>query len=185
MRQFRPSPWILLDAGPRPHGSPPRVRAAGDARRCLGTLPSLPGTGRHPPAWLASRHPLARAHRAVKTTIEGTSLYEATAGRVRRLRRWLGLPADPPLRRPAARALPPIRRSWVAAVLQARSAVLARLSLDEYLRARLARYLLELPVPRSRLPLQIEVAGGEILSRRGTAPSPDATGAQAADAWAS
>jgi hypothetical protein len=49
--------------------------------------------------------------------------------------------------------------------------VLAHVPLADYLRARLARYDLALQVPRSRLPLRIELAGPEIRSALITDPS--------------
>lgn len=100
-----------------------------------------------------------------------------------RVRRWLGLPVDPPLRRPALQRLRPVRRSWPVAVWQARAAVLARTSLDEYLRARLAWYSAHLPVVRSRLPVHVEVAGGEIVWGPWEGPVSAPTG-EGADAWA-
>src|SRR5512144_1412123 len=100
---------------------------------------------------------------AVNKPPAGPLLDEPAAGPLGRLHRWLGLPVDPPIRQPPVRRLHPVRRAWAQAVWQARAAVLARTSLDDYLRARLARYLLQSAVPRSQLPLQVEVAGGEIV----------------------
>lgn len=83
---------------------------------------------------------------------------------LRRLRTWLGLAPDPRLRGPDVPRLRPIRRAWASAALEARAAVAARVPLTDYLRARLARYETALPVPRALLPLQLELAGGEIRS---------------------
>ncbi|HYD39226.1 MAG TPA: hypothetical protein VEB43_00220 [Anaeromyxobacter sp.] len=81
---------------------------------------------------------------------------------LRRLRSWLGLAPDPRLRRPHVPRLRPIRRAWPAAALDARAAVAAHVPLGDYLRARLARYETALPVPRSRLPLLVELSGCEV-----------------------
>ncbi len=119
----------------------------------------------------------------MKNSPAGHLLDAPTAGRVRRLRRWLGFRADPPPRPIPVRRLRAVRRPWPLAVWQARSAVLARTTLDEYLRSRLARYLLHLAVPRSQLPVRIEVVGGEILAVRRHDPPPPPASADA-DAWA-
>jgi hypothetical protein len=97
---------------------------------------------------------------------------------VRRIRAWLGLAADPPLRTPRAARLDLIQRSWPVAFWQARVSVSAGVPLDDYLRSRLARYLAMLPVPRSRLPLSVDVEDGELVVRaaepeRRAAPRPD------------
>jgi hypothetical protein len=84
---------------------------------------------------------------------------------VRRIRAWLGLAADPPLRTPRAARLDLIQRSWPVAFWQARVSVSAGVPLDDYLRSRLARYLAMLPVPRSRLPLSVDVEDGELVVR--------------------
>ncbi|BDG05382.1 hypothetical protein [Anaeromyxobacter oryzae] len=81
----------------------------------------------------------------------------------RRLRTWLGLAAEPPLRRPRAVRLEPIRRTWLAAFWHGRVSVAAGVPLDDYLRSRLARYLSTLPIPRARLPLAIDVQDGELI----------------------
>jgi hypothetical protein len=81
-----------------------------------------------------------------------------------RLRALFGLAPDPRLRGPEVQRLRPIRRGWAGAAWQARAAVEAGVSLSDYLRARLARYETLLPVPRARLPLQIELAGCELRS---------------------
>jgi hypothetical protein len=102
----------------------------------------------------------------------------------RRVRGWLGLAADPPLPRPRAKRLEPVSRSWAAAFWQARVSVRAGVLLDDYLRARLARYLAGLPVPRSGLPMSVEVEDGAIAvrpaepSRRDAAPRDEGH-----DAW--
>lgn len=100
----------------------------------------------------------------------------------RRLRGWFGLSDEPPLRHPRAPRFETIRRSWAAAYWQARVSVRAGVPLDDYLRSRLGRYAAGLPVPRTQLPLSIEVEDGEILvgeaapERRPAAPAD-------ADAW--
>lgn len=81
---------------------------------------------------------------------------------LRRLRAWLGLAPDPRLRRPEVPRLRPIRRAWPTAAFDARAAVAARVPLADYLRARLARYETALPVPRSRLPLLVELSGCDV-----------------------
>ncbi|HET8538710.1 MAG TPA: hypothetical protein VFL83_02440 [Anaeromyxobacter sp.] len=98
----------------------------------------------------------------------------------RRLRALLES-SDAPLPRQRSPRLDPVRRSGVAAAWQARAAVRAGMPLDDFLRARLARYLAELPVPGARLPVAIAVEDGQIACRvrAGAAPAPDAGG----DAW--
>jgi hypothetical protein len=98
------------------------------------------------------------------------------ASTLSRLRAWLGR-ADSPLPRPAAPRLRPIRRAWPLAVWQARAAVVARVPLADFLRARLASYDARLPVPRSRLPVRVELAAGEIRASVAEDPSPDAPAA--------
>jgi hypothetical protein len=102
----------------------------------------------------------------------------------KRVRSWLRLrlSADAALPRPRAVRLEPIRRSWPGAFWQARISVRAGVSLDDYLRSRLARYLSALQVPRARLPIWIDVEDAQIVAgpheqerRVGTAtPAPDA-----------
>src|SRR5512141_717677 len=61
----------------------------------------------------------------------------------KRLQQWLRrhLTSEPALPRPRSLRLEPIRRSWPGAFWQARISVRAGVSLDDYLRSRLARYL--------------------------------------------
>jgi hypothetical protein len=102
----------------------------------------------------------------------------------KRVRTWLGMGGEPPLHHPRSARLEPIRRSWAAAFWQARIAVNAGVPLDDWVRSRLARYLAELPVARSRLPLAVEVDDGELHvgptepERRKAPPAPDDQ-----DAW--
>jgi hypothetical protein len=63
------------------------------------------------------------------------------------------------------RRVEPIRHAWIGALWNARLAVRAGISLDDYLRARFAHYLGALPVPRSKLPLDVDVDAGQILVR--------------------
>jgi hypothetical protein len=92
------------------------------------------------------------------------------------------LPGTPPVPRPRSPRVEPLRRSWLVAGWQARLAVQAGISLDDFLRARLARYLGALHVPRGQLPLAVEVQDGQV--RVGPAPSPDAAPiASGPDAW--
>jgi hypothetical protein len=91
------------------------------------------------------------------------------------LSRWtrsaLGVGTDPPLRRPRPLRVEPVRRSWVGAFWQARIGVRAGMTLDDFLRSRFARYLAGLPVPRARLPLAIDVDGGQVVVRATAEPS--------------
>ncbi len=89
----------------------------------------------------------------------------------RRLRAMLE-PAEPPVRRRKAPRLDPVRRSSMSAAWQARSAVRAGMPLDDFLRARLARYLVDLPVPAARLPVSVSIEDGQILARPAPAPAP-------------
>jgi hypothetical protein len=102
--------------------------------------------------------------------------------------RALGAWREPPLPRPASARLEPLRRSWAAAFWQARLAVQAGLSLDDFLRSRLARYLAALPVPRARLPISVDVEDGQLVVRAPAAAPAGAADAAAAapdreDAW--
>jgi hypothetical protein len=81
----------------------------------------------------------------------------------RRIRAWLGMTADPPLPRPSSARIEPVRRSWLAALWQARICVGAGVTLDDYLRSRLARYLATIPVARGRLPLAVDVDDGQLV----------------------
>jgi hypothetical protein len=58
-----------------------------------------------------------------------------------------------------------VHRSWLAAFWQARVSVRAGVSLDDFLRSRLTRYLAALPVPPARLPLAVSVDEGRLLAR--------------------
>ncbi len=100
---------------------------------------------------------------------------------VRRLRDLLD-PAYPALPRRKAPRLDPVRRSWAVAAWQARTAVRSGMPLDDFLRARLARYLVELPIPASRLPVSVAVDDGRIVARSVTAAPPPPPG-PGADDW--
>jgi len=60
-----------------------------------------------------------------------------------------------------------LTRSWAEAELSARLAVHAGVRLDDYLRARLARYAVELPVPLQSLGVDVSIEAGEaVISAR-------------------
>ncbi len=103
----------------------------------------------------------------------------------RRIRAWLRLrlAADPALPRPRALRLEPIRRSWLGAFWQARISLRAGVSLDDYLRSRLARYLSALQVPRARLPLWIDVEDAQIVAGPHEAERRDGAPAGVGDGW--
>ncbi len=108
-------------------------------------------------------------------------------GEVRkRIRTWLRLrlATDPALPRPRPLRLEPIRRSWLGAFWQARISLRAGVSLEDYLRSRLARYLSALPVPRARLPIWIDVEDAQIIAGPHEAER-RANEAAPADAWLS
>jgi hypothetical protein len=77
----------------------------------------------------------------------------------------------------------PVRRSWVGAFLQARVGVRAGMTLDDFLRSRLARYLAGLPVPRARLPLTVDVDDGQLSVRPGAEPAPAHPVADGVEPW--
>jgi hypothetical protein len=62
-----------------------------------------------------------------------------------------------------ASRLVPMHRSWIAAFWQARISVRAGVSLDDFLRSRLARYRSSLPVPHERLPVAVSVDDGQLV----------------------
>jgi hypothetical protein len=102
----------------------------------------------------------------------------------RRVRGWLGLSVEPPLPRPRAVRVEPVRRAWLAAFWQARVSVRAGVPLDDYLRSRLARYLSSLPVARTRLPLTIDVDDGQLVVQPGGQdPRSAAAPTNDPDAW--
>lgn len=82
----------------------------------------------------------------------------------------------PALPRPRPLRLEGVRRSWAGAAWHARTSVRAGVPLDDFLRARLARYLGALRVPRARLPLAIEVEDGEIAARPRPEGAPETAG---------
>ena len=94
--------------------------------------------------------------------------HRALEGRAPRTQSWLramGAFRDPPLPKPRAPRLDPIRRTWPGAFWHARIAVQAGVTLDDFLRSRLARYLAILPVSRARLPVGVEVEDGQLVVR--------------------
>ncbi len=104
------------------------------------------------------------------------------------LPRWaraVGLGSAPRLPHPRPPRLEPVRRSWLGAFWQARIGVQSGMSLDDFLRSRLARYLASLPVPRGRLPLVIAVEDGQLHVTAATSPpfavSPPSP--EGCDAW--
>lgn len=76
-----------------------------------------------------------------------------------------------PLPRPRTPRLEPVRRSWLGATWQARIAVRAGITLDDFLRSRLARYVAALPVTPTRLPLEIS-EDGRVSVRAAPPPAP-------------
>ena len=68
-------------------------------------------------------------------------------------------------RRPGSPRIEPLRRSWLAAFWQARTSVRAGVSLDDFLRFRLAGHLAALPVPQARLPVAVSVDDGQLVVR--------------------
>lgn len=87
-----------------------------------------------------------------------------------------------PRRRRRGKRIEPVRRSSIAAAWQAREAVRSGMTLDDFLRARLARYVAALPVPTAALPLQVAVEDGQIAARPVDAPRA-APAADGPDGW--
>src|SRR5512133_3276367 len=79
--------------------------------------------------------------------------------------RALGAPRDLPLPRPPVVRMDPVRRSWLGAFWHARIGVQAGLTIDDFLRSRLARSLAALPVTRARLPIAVDVEDGQLAIR--------------------
>jgi hypothetical protein len=92
-------------------------------------------------------------------------------------------------RRPARRRPPrldPVHRSWLVAFWHARISVRAGVTLDDFLRSRLARYLAVLPVPQARLPVAVAVDDGQLVVRAAEPARPaDAPLADELDPWLS
>jgi hypothetical protein len=105
------------------------------------------------------------------------------AGRTPLWARAIGAGREPPLPRARPRHLEPLRRSWLAAFWQARIAVQARLSLDDFLRSRLARYVAALPVPRTRLPIGVDVEDGQLAVHPSAGAAEPAPARGGEDAW--
>ena len=99
----------------------------------------------------------------------------------RRVRDLLAAGGARPRRRP--RAPDPFRRSWIAAAWQARDAVRGGMTLDDFLRSRLARYVAALPVPSASLPLAVAVDDGQIAVRPSEAPRPPPPAPGGAEGW--
>lgn len=101
----------------------------------------------------------ARGH-AIRRWIDAVAevLRERRSERRARVAARLGAPA------------PKVRRSTLAAALDARLAVRAEVRLDDFLRHRLARYAGRLPVPLEALPVTVDVEGGEAVIRRRARP---------------
>jgi hypothetical protein len=85
----------------------------------------------------------------------------ALAQRVRAFVGGGGSPKPPRL----SRTLEPVGRSALAAAWQARDAVRAGMTLDDFLRSRLARYVAALSVPSASLPLSASIDDGQIVVR--------------------
>lgn len=95
------------------------------------------------------------------------SALDAGSGNLpRRVRSYLGLAHEPALPRPRAQRFDPVRRSWLAAFWHGRISVRAGVSLDDYLRSRLATYLASLGVPQERLPFSVQVDDGQLVVRQ-------------------
>lgn len=89
----------------------------------------------------------------------------------------------PPKPRRRGRRLEPTRRSWLAAAWQARDAVRAGMTLDDFLRWRLARYVAALPVPSASLPLSASIEDGQIAVRPAGAARPASSPDPADAGW--
>jgi hypothetical protein len=77
-----------------------------------------------------------------------------------------------------------VRRSWLAALWQARISVRAGVLLDDFLRSRLARYLAALPVPQGRLPVAVSVDDGQLMVRPADPqPAPEAPPGDHGEPW--
>jgi hypothetical protein len=100
----------------------------------------------------------------------------------RRVRGYLGLSQEPPLRRPRVERLEPVRRSWLGAFWHGRVSVRAGVTLDEYLRSRLAAYVASLAVPAERLPFSVGIDEGQLVVRPGPAAR-DGADAPDAERW--
>ncbi|HEY6004492.1 MAG TPA: hypothetical protein VIV57_16580, partial [Anaeromyxobacter sp.] len=72
-----------------------------------------------------------------------------------------------------------VARSRIAAAAEARLAVRSGVRLDDFLRGRLAKYVVKLPVTLEELPVAIDVSGGEAVVR---SRAPAWSGARAAPA---
>lgn len=70
-----------------------------------------------------------------------------------------------------------LARSRLAAAIDARLAVRAGVRLEDFLRSRLARYAVRLPVALEELPIQVEIEAGEAVVRTRPPPRPAAGGA--------
>ncbi len=103
----------------------------------------------------------------------------------RRLRALVGHVSDAPLPRPRTPRLELVRRSWIPAFWHTRIAVRAGMSLDDFLRSRLARYLAGLAVPSSRLPLSVSIDDGQVSVKPAEAPerAPAPPRASERDGW--
>lgn len=68
------------------------------------------------------------------------------------------------------------RRAWIESEVSARLAVRSGVRVDDFLRARLARYAVSLPVPLEDLGIDVAIEGGELVIRaRAVRPAPGAS----------